>query len=507
MKLVTIIFCIVCFSIIPSFAQLPGGTTTIVLKGRISGIVLDSLTKKPVDYATISLSQNGDAKSINGSLADEKGFFKIDNVKAGKYRITITFIGYNTKIIEPITTTDDKLDINLGTILLSTNSKMLKEVVVEGQAALIENKLDKLVYNAEKDVPIAGGNATDVLRKVPLLSVDFDGNVSLRGSTSITVLINGKPSGTMAGNSADALKAIPADQIKSVEVITSPSAKYDAEGSTGIINIITKKASLEGISGSLSMGVGTRQNSGNANINAKTGRLSLTSNLGSNFMWPTKSEFTFNRANLNRDTLFNQRGESTTKRVSVNGSLNANYDFNKYNSITSSIKLNRFQFVLNGFNLNQNLLGSNSISYDRNSKNNNRVLGYDWNNSFTHKFKKEGQEISAGAQLSNSNLLNKYSSGFVFNSFVPDSSEFGNSNAKNHEATFQIDYIHPFKNVVVETGAKTILRDIRNDSEVESYFPQSNTTNTLNGRNFIYDYSQDFYSGLANFCFTFEYKF
>ena len=507
MKLLAIVFCVICFSINSSFAQFPGNSTASVLTGKISGTVVDSITKKPVDYATVSLSKNKETKSINGGLADDKGYFKLDNIKPGKYRITITFIGYNSKIIEPIITTDDKLDLNLGTILLSTNSKMLNEVVVEGKAALIENKIDKLVYNAEKDVPIAGGNATDVLRKVPLLSVDFEGNVSLRGSTSITVLINGKPSGTMAGNMADALKAIPADQIKSVEVITSPSAKYDSEGSTGIINIITKKVSLEGISGSLSTGVGTRQNSGNANINAKTGRLSLTSNLGSNFMWPTTSEFTFNRANFNRDTLFNQKGESTTKRVSVNGSLSADYDFNKYNSITSTIKLNRFQFVVNGFNLNQNLLGNNLVSYDRNSKNNNRVLGYDWNNSFTHKFKKEGQEISASAQVSNSNLLNNYSSGFVFNSFIPDSSEFGNSNAKNHEATFQADYIHPFKKVILETGAKTILRDIRNDSEVKSYFPQSNITHALNGRNYVYDYSQDVYAAYATFGFTLAKKY
>src|SRR5690606_20954269 len=123
--------------------------------------------------------------------------FRIDNVAAGKYRITVSFIGYTTKIIDPIITTGGKPDLNLGTIILSPNSKVLKEVLVEGQAALVENKIDKLVYNAEKDVTISGGNATDVLRKVPLLSVDYEGNVSLRGSSNIRVLINGKPSGTM----------------------------------------------------------------------------------------------------------------------------------------------------------------------------------------------------------------------------------------------------------------------------------------------------------------------
>jgi ferric enterobactin receptor len=507
MKSLTIIICALFLSFNSSFAQFSGVNSAAVLTGRISGTIVDSVTNKPVDYATVSLSKNGQIKSTNGALADDKGFFKIESVKAGKYRITITFIGYNTKIIEPVITTDNKLDLNLGNIQLSTNSKMLKEVVVEGQASIIENKIDKLVYNAEKDMQVAGGSATDVLRKVPLLSVDFDGNVSLRGSTSITVLINGKPSGTMSSNIADALKGIPADQIKSVEVITSPSAKYDAEGSTGIINIITKKSNLEGMSGSVNLGVGTRQNSGNANLNSKTGRLSLTSNIGGNFMWPTTSIITSSRANINRDTLFDQIGGSTTKRGYVNGSLGADYDFNKYNSLSSSIKLNRFQFAVDGSNLNQYILGSKSFSFNRNSDNNNKVLGYDWNNSFTHKFKKEGQEISAAAQVSNSNLINDYTSGFVFNSIIPDSSELGNSTAKNHETTFQIDYVQPFKKVVLETGAKTILRNISNDSKVDSYFPQTNTTNSLSGRNYVYNYSQDVYAAYATFGFTLAKKY
>jgi ferric enterobactin receptor len=507
MKSLTIIICTLFLSFNSSFAQFSGVNSAAVLTGRISGTIVDSVTNKPVDYATVSLSKNGQIKSTNGALADDKGFFKIESVKAGKYRITITFIGYNTKIIEPVITTDNKLDLNLGNIQLSTNSKMLKEVVVEGQASIIENKIDKLVYNAEKDMQVAGGSATDVLRKVPLLSVDFDGNVSLRGSTSITVLINGKPSGTMSSNIADALKGIPADQIKSVEVITSPSAKYDAEGSTGIINIITKKSNLEGMSGSVNLGVGTRQNSGNANLNSKTGRLSLTSNIGGNFMWPTTSIITSSRANINRDTLFDQIGGSTTKRGYVNGSLGADYDFNKYNSLSSSIKLNRFQFAVDGSNLNQYILGSKSFSFNRNSDNNNKVLGYDWNNSFTHKFKKEGQEISAAAQVSNSNLINDYTSGFVFNSIIPDSSELGNSTAKNHETTFQIDYVQPFKKVVLETGAKTILRNISNDSKVDSYFPQTNTTNSLSGRNYVYNYSQDVYAAYATFGFTLAKKY
>jgi ferric enterobactin receptor len=480
-----------------SFSQFPIGGAQNSITGKISGVIIDSATNKPVDYATVSLSRTGQTKSTNGSLADEKGNFRIDNVAAGKYRVTVSFIGYTTKIIDPITTTGSKPDLNLGTIILSPNSKVLKEVLVEGQAALVENKIDKLVYNAEKDVTISGGNATDVLRKVPLLSVDYEGNVSLRGSSNIRVLINGKPSGTMAGNIADALKAIPADQIKNVEVITSPSAKYDAEGTSGIINIITKKNNLEGVSGSVNAGVGTRQNSGNANLNVKKGRLTVSGNGGGYFSWPQTSLINSDRINTNGD--FNrQSGESTTKRVATNGSLGADYDFNKYNSISSTLKLNWFQFSVDGFNDNENSFGGIARSFRRNTNNKNKVLGYDWNNDYTHKFKKEGQEVSFAWQLSKSNLQNDYDSYILSSPRL----ESGESDAVNKESTFQVDYTHPFKKVVWEVGTKAILRDISNDSGVDSLDFSGFNRIPVAGRNFIYNYNQDVFSAYTTFGFT-----
>ncbi|ADY50837.1 TonB-dependent receptor plug [Pseudopedobacter saltans DSM 12145] len=483
-----------------SFAQqgpsgVAGAQNSIV--GKISGVIIDSLTKTPVDYAAVSLSAVKQTKSINGALADDKGAFKLEKVVPGKYRLTISFIGYNTKIIEPITTTNSKPDLNLGTIILVPSNKILQEVVVEGQANIIENKIDKLVYNAEKDVAISGGTAVDVLRKVPLLSVDYEGNVSLRGSSNIKVLINGKPSGTMAGNIADALKAIPADQIKNVEVITSPSAKYDAEGTSGIINIITKKNNLEGISGSVNAGVGTRQNSGNINLNAKKGRLGLYANAGGYYSWPQTSIITFDRQNTNGD--YNkQNGESTTERLATNGSIGADYDFNKYNSISSNLKVNWFQFSIDGFNDNKNSFGGIENAFKRMTDNKNKVISFDWNNDYSHKFKKEGQEITFAWQLSRSELNNDY------NSFIDQRvrKEIGASDAINKESTFQLDYTHPFKGITLETGAKAIIRNIDNDSKVDSTDLSGGNRIPVPNRNFIYDYNQNVFAGYATLGFT-----
>lgn len=483
------------------FAQFPGGAPTTSIVGKISGTIIDSVSQKPVDYATISLSRSTQTKSTNGSLADDKGAFKIENVKAGKYRITISFIGYATKTIDPVETTLSKPDINLGAIKLSSINKMLNEVTVIGEVPIIENKIDRIVYNAEKDVTSAGGNATDVLRKVPLLSVDYEGNVSLRGSANVRVLINGKPSGVMASNIGDALKAIPADQIKNVEVITSPSAKYDAEGSSGIINIITKKNNLEGISGAINSSLGTRQNNSNLNLNAKKGRFGLSTNVGGNYSWPAASIISFNTIGSNFSNT--QTGRNETERLSGNGSVSADYDFNNYNSINSTLKFNRFGFGTNGENFATAITNGNTTNFTRTTNSDFGAFNYDWNNDFTHKFKKEGQEYSIAAQYTRGKSANDYSTFFSNNPLTEISSNAG----INQEVTLQFDYVHPFKKVIWEVGAKSIVRDISSDSRADRFNPSNNTNTPITGRNNIFKYNQDVAAAYSTFAFTLAKKY
>lgn len=307
----------------------------------------------------------------------------------------------------------------------------------------------------------------------------------------------------MANNMADALKAIPADQIKNVEVITSPSAKYDAEGTSGIINIITKKNNLAGVSGSVNGGVGTRQNSGNLNLNAKTGRLAVTANGGGFYSWPQTSTISFNRSNTAGTQIISQSGESKTDRLASNGSIGADYDFNSYNSISTNVRLNGFNNSANGSNLNQNIYNGLASNFTRLSDNEMHMNGIDWSSDFLHKFKKKDQQISVAYQYANSTQLSDYKTDFS-NTQID---EYGNNKADNTENTIQIDYTHPFKKVTFETGLKGIMRDIISDNRTQNYNSGSNAFTPIPSRTYIYDYNQDVYSAYATFGFTLAKKY
>ena len=444
MKRIVILILFFC-SVISAKAQFGGGST---LTGKISGTVIDSVTKKPVQYASVAIYLSQGKAPINGVLTDEKGSFKLYSIKPNSYRVTITFIGgYKTKTINPVVTTPSKLDNNIGNIVLSPDNKVLNEVQITGKGPLIENHIDKLVYNAEKDITNVGGNASDVLQKVPLVAVDINGNVSLRGDANVRVLINGKPSGAMSASLSDVLKTIPADQIKSIEVITSPSAKYDAEGSAGIINIITKQKNVSGVSGSVSGGIGTRQNNGNFNLNYNKNRLSIAANIGGNYTWPQQSITNF--AQTFSDTA--KQGytrNSTIKRYGTISSITAGYDFNNYNNISSTFRYNRGGFDVNGTS-NNYYTDSNTPTlnqaYNNGTAQHNLFDGFDWSVDYTHKFKKEGHEIDFSGQWSHSIVNTNYT-----NLYTPEQlpNQRGINDGTNNVYTFTVDYTLPISKVL-----------------------------------------------------------
>jgi outer membrane receptor for ferrienterochelin and colicin len=453
-----LLICTILFTVMQANAQFPmmGGGSAPKVTGRISATVLDSLTKQPVEYATISLVNTKTNKAVNGDLTDSKGKVTLQNVAPGDYKLVVGFIGYNPKNIM-VTTTPGKPDNNLGDVFLSGKASTLSEVTIEGKKNVVENKIDRMVYNAEADATNAGGDATDVMRKVPMLSVDINGNVQLRGS-AVRVLINGKPSGTMANSVADALKMIPADQIKSVEVITNPSAKYDAEGSGGIINIITKKSNSEGVSGSVNASAGTRQNNANFNLTAKTGRFSANTAFGGMYAYPQDSRVVFYNRLPSTEVL--QDGTSAWKREMYNGSLGLDYDFNAYNNISTNAKYNRFY---NG--------GPGSSFISTNGTTGTIVSGtdmtnsnLDWNLDYRRTSKTQGEEFSVSGQLTQGRNNNDFFNDYRTGNAALDSYTASNNLGRNREYTFQTDYVYPFsKTVTFEVGGKGILRNIQSE--------------------------------------------
>src|SRR5680860_406870 len=246
----------------------------------ISGKVIDNELGVPLEYSTISITSVDDPKYLNGGVTDINGNFAIE-VPSGTYNIKVEFISFESKNFNQ-RRVDSNLD--LGTIQLGFSSANLDEVVVIAETTQVEVRLDKKIYNIGKDLTTAGATINDVLNNVPSVSVDVDGSISLRGNENVRVLINGKPSAMAGFGSTDALGQLPADAIERVEVITSPSARYDAEGTAGILNIILRKEKTRGFNGSLTTNIGNPESFGiTANVNLRTDKFNIFNTTGFNY--------------------------------------------------------------------------------------------------------------------------------------------------------------------------------------------------------------------------------
>lgn len=460
-----------------AFAQRPGGppagyggkSAPKVGYGKFSGTVLDE-TGEPVPYATIKVASAADDKLINGTITSEDGKWVIKSVPEGAFKITISFIGYEAIEKGPFSVTGKGESYNLGKLALAPSAIALEQVVVEGERELIEDKVDRIVYNAEQDLTTAGGDASDVLRRVPLLSVDLDGNVSLRGSSNITVLIDGKPSTITAGNLADALRQIPAEEIKSVEVITSPSARYDAEGTGGIINIITKKNNLQGGTLAINTGVGYRGSNLRLNAGYRTGKLGLT--LGGNGYAGYNILGSLDNSQLATDAAgtqlsqTNQSAETVSSRVSGRYNFGWDYTFNKYHFIGGGVNYRIFDSRSDQDDrlteITDNTTSRSLLQDVFTLSNSNSV---DVNFNYIRSFDKKDKEIS---------FISLYSQDARNNDFTIDNLDVlsGSKNENksyNREFTLQLDYVEPIGDKAkFETGLKNISRTVTSDFQLFS---------------------------------------
>lgn len=222
-------------------------------KGHIVGSIIDASDGQPVEYATVALYKRSDESLVSGGISDLDGFFRIKDNPKGEYYLTITFMGYKTIDIPNIKVLDATRELDLGKIRLAPNVSEIEGVNVVADQSSIQYKIDKKVVNVSQQLTSTSGSAVDILENVPSVKVDIEGNVSLRGSSSFTVLIDGRPT---VLDPSDALSQIPAGAIENIEIITNPSAKYEPDGASGIINIVTKKNKLNGMSGVVNANIG-----------------------------------------------------------------------------------------------------------------------------------------------------------------------------------------------------------------------------------------------------------
>ncbi len=436
--------------------------------GRITGTVLDATTTKPVSYATVAVLDGATGKVVNGGVCGDDGRFVLPGIPAGSYTVQVSFLGYkNEERPGVVVATGEAVD--LGKITLAASAQKLGEVVVTGQKAIIEEKVDRTVYNAENDQTARGGDATDVLKRVPLLSVDLDGNVSLRGSSNIKVLINNKPSAIATTSVADALRQIPADQIKTVEVITSPSAKYDAEGSGGIINIITKQNNLSGGTLGVDASIGTRSSNLSVQGSCRTGKMGFSlggfGRAGYNIPGEFTNQQVFKNAQGGVASTTLQTADTRQSQAFGRSVLGWDYDLNKHNSLTASLSYGARNGHTNQFGLSTLSTAQGSSVRDVSVTDNSQTVDVSLN--FTHTFEKPQQEFSILTLYSRNDRTNNFTNDILRSD--PTTPSLRNENpSANEEFTVQADYQSPIaKTQILEFGAKDIVRRVNSDY---SYF-------------------------------------
>lgn len=445
--------------------------TAFPQNGKVIGKLTDN-KKNALPYATLTLLRQ-DSSVVNGAISEENGSFEIAGLASGNYLMRITALGVTTKFINGVNISDSKPVNDLGTVSLALSSKTLDEVQISGEKNVMEMHVDKKVFNVDKNITTAGGSASDVLSNVPSVSVDVDGSVSLRGKGNVTILIDGKPATLLGGDVATALQSLPANSIENVEVITNPGAKYDAQGVTGIINIITKRDKKFGVNGSVNAGAGTRDkyNAG-INLNAKNEKWNVFFN--SNY----RNNRNYNRTTTVReeniidsaDQSFTNYEDGLRRFVGWFNSLGAEYIINKRNTITFTQNVNYMQWANKGAATfwtmqSQNDGGSIMDTVNkkrRESEGRGGPISTASNLDYKHKFKKEKQELTANFNYSISNTqhdqyyttYNEHYTDPINDSTTYNTWELAPSFGVNSSINAQADFTTPFwgKNGKMDAG-------------------------------------------------------
>ncbi|HIE16537.1 MAG TPA: hypothetical protein EYP69_06400, partial [Bacteroidales bacterium] len=440
--------------------------------GLIKGKVLDNQTKQAVEYANITLFKYRDSSLYAGTITNAEGIFTFEHLHYGRYYLKIDFIGYKSKIISNIKVTPKTSTVFLDHIYYEPSIHKLDEVTISDNKALVEYKLEKKVINVEQDLSSIGGNAIDVLKNVPSVQVDMDDNVSIRGSSNITILIDGKRSAF--SNSEDVLQQIPVSSIASIELITNPSAKFDPDGLAGIINIILKKNKKRGVNLTLSANGGTSQRYGGSvdfNIRIAKWNFFTSYNIRNNMRKFTGSTNQTNYFDNDSTVYLTQLGNK--KRIRFSQSIRNGIDFypNENSTISLSSAIRFGNYLSDGLtNYSEKDTDNISLSYfDIYNKDTANTYSLEISLTWEKIFDNPEQKLSANINYS---TRKEYKEGWLDNYFsiydmLPSDSVYFQQNTTNgfHNLSFaQVDYTHPFNEFSkLEMGIKSSIDNYDDD--------------------------------------------
>jgi len=492
--------------------------------GTISGKVIDKENSSPLKSATVQVLRQRDSSLVKGAETDDKGEFKID-VPFGRYKLKISFITYSTAIISGIMINPQNTSYDAETVSLNPNTTTTDEIEVTAERELMEIAVDKKIFNVEKSIVTEGGTATDVLKNIPSVTVDADGNVSLRGSTNVKFLVNGKQSGLIGDDPTNSLQQIPASTIDRVEIIDNPSAKYDPEGTSGIINLVLKKPKEIGYNGNFMLNGGTEDKYNTSlYLNYKTPDFNLYGNYSFRFS-DMNANSVSNRQNNFADSIFDF-DQISGQRLNFKGHMGTlGFDYNLSDNNILSLSggyHNRDRSITQTLKF-QNLdaFGNLNSQYFRNNAEDHTGNGGDISLSFDHKFKKPKQDLNASFYFSyntDNSVLNIYQQDLNLNGIPLNNTPLLQNtytDGRYSVGTLQVDYYNPLgdnkqSESRYELGYKGTLRTNSSNfnSETYDYLTNSFKNDVLLDNDFQYtEQIHSLYGLYANNINDFKYQF
>lgn len=474
--------------------------------GSLSGKVTDLVNKETIPFANVLLSNNVDSLNVKPFQADANGAFEIKGLAFGTYSVKFSFIGYQTKTIKNILLSADRAAINLGNVTLTTDQRMLNEVVIEYKKPIVEMQDDKIVYNVDQSIFSEGSVATDILKNVPLVTVDIDGKATISGKRNTRIFIDGKPSDYSANSIGELLSILPSDALESIEVITDPSSKFDADGD-GIINIVMKKGKKVGLSGNLTSRAGTLgDNNSGVFVSKKDTKYNLTGNVGYSHNNSLNSG-TSTRGNFFTDTTYNNQSNNNER---VTDGFSARFGGNLDIDSAQSVKFTA-RGGLNGSDIsslsdNLYLNNDNDPRYNRkqNNSSGNKSLNYNLDADYYLKIKDKSSYNLGVVFDKNSSNSNRDYSRYYYN---PDGSlrsdpslQLNDNEAVGNNLDINLDYNKSFTflSSKLEGGVKSAFNNSDESQAVQSYDYTTDAYEFNPSLTNAFNFKQNIYSGYVS---------